>query len=63
MTQGGRFGGYGFYLPKGRPVFLYNLLDLRRVYWEGPDVLSPGKHASSTSNMMALALARLRSTT
>src|SRR5262249_47495883 len=23
VTQGGRFGGYGFYLLKGKPVFLY----------------------------------------
>ena len=44
VTHGGRFGGYGFYLLKGKPVFLWNLLDLKRVRWEGPDVLSPGKH-------------------
>ena len=44
VTQGGRFGGYGFYLLKGKPVFLWNLVDLKRVRWEGPDVLSPGKH-------------------
>jgi arylsulfatase len=44
VTQGGRFGGYGFYLLKGKPVFLYNLVDLKRVRWEGPDALSPGKH-------------------
>jgi arylsulfatase A-like enzyme len=44
VTQGGRFGGYGFYVLKGRPVFLYNLLDLKRTRWEGPDTLSPGKH-------------------
>jgi hypothetical protein len=44
VTQGGRFGGYGFYLLKGKPVFLYNLLDLKRVRWEGPEALSPGKH-------------------
>jgi arylsulfatase len=25
-------------------VFLWNLLDLKRVRWEGPDALSPGKH-------------------
>jgi arylsulfatase len=43
-TQGGRFGGYGFYLVKGKPVFLYNLLDLKRVSWQGPGTLSPGKH-------------------
>jgi arylsulfatase len=42
-TNGGRFGGYGFYLLKGRPVFTWNLLDLKRVRWEGPE-LSPGKH-------------------
>jgi arylsulfatase len=43
-TNGGRFGGYGFYLLKGKPVFLWNLVDLARVRWEGPDVLAPGKH-------------------
>ena len=43
ITQGGRFGGYGFYLLKGKPVFLWNLVDLKRIRWEGP-VLSPGKH-------------------
>jgi arylsulfatase len=44
VTQGGRFGGYGFYLLKGKPVFLWNLVDLKRVRWEGPEPLSPGKH-------------------
>jgi arylsulfatase A-like enzyme len=44
VTDGGRFGGYGLYLLKGRPVFLWNLLDLKRVRWEGTDALTPGKH-------------------
>jgi len=44
VTQGGRFGGYGFYLLKGKPVFLWNLVDLKRVRWEAPEKLSPGKH-------------------
>ena len=44
VTDGGRFGGYGLYLLKGKPVFLWNLLDLKRVRWEGPDVLAAGKH-------------------
>ncbi len=44
ITQGGRFGGYGFYVLKGKPVFTWNLVDLQRVRWEGPGVLSPGKH-------------------
>ncbi len=44
ITQGGRFGGYGFYVLKGKPVFTWNLVDLKRVRWEGPEALSPGKH-------------------
>jgi arylsulfatase len=43
-TNGGRFGGYGFYLLKGKPVFTWNLLDLKRERWEGPEALSPSKH-------------------
>jgi arylsulfatase len=43
ITQGGRFAGYGFYLLEGKPVFLWNLVDLKRVRWEGPE-LEPGKH-------------------
>ncbi len=35
VTLGGRFGGYGLYLLKGKPVFEYNLLDLERFRWEG----------------------------
>ena len=27
VTEGGRFGGYGLYLLKGKPVFLYNMVD------------------------------------
>jgi arylsulfatase len=44
VTEGGRFGGYGLYLLKGKPVLLYNLLGLARHRWEGPQALSPGKH-------------------
>jgi hypothetical protein len=44
LTSGGRFGGYGFYLLKGKPVFLWNLVDLKRIKWEGPDALTPGRH-------------------
>ena len=50
VTDGGRFGGYGLFLSKGefgigrgKPVFLYNLLDLKRTVWAGPE-LGPGKH-------------------
>jgi len=44
LTSGGRFAGYGFYLLKGKPVFLWNMIDLNRIKWEGPEALSPGKH-------------------
>ncbi len=50
VTEGGRFGGYGLLLSKGelglrhgKVVFLYNLLDLNRTIWEGPE-LGAGKH-------------------
>lgn len=43
-TQGGRFAGWGFYLLKSKPVFLWNLVDLERLRWEGAETLSPGKH-------------------
>ncbi|MGC2274623.1 MAG: arylsulfatase [Candidatus Binatus sp.] len=52
VTLGGRFGGYGLYLLKGKPVFDYNLLDLTHYRWQGgplghgllADALKPGKH-------------------
>jgi arylsulfatase A-like enzyme len=44
LTSGGRFAGYGFYLLKGKPVFLWNMIDLERIKWEGPDVVPPGRH-------------------
>ncbi len=44
LTSGGRFAGYGFYLLNGKPVFLWNLVDLERIKWEGNEVLSPGRH-------------------
>ena len=55
VTLGGRFGGYALYLLKGKPVFVYNLLDLERFRWEGGvggligddlfgKALKPGKH-------------------
>ncbi|HXJ32391.1 MAG TPA: sulfatase-like hydrolase/transferase, partial [Candidatus Eisenbacteria bacterium] len=44
ITQGGRFAGYGFYVLKGKPVFTWNMVDLKRIKWQGPDVLPPGKH-------------------
>ncbi len=55
VTMGGRFAGYALYLLKGKPAFVYNLLDLERTRWEGGvggadwlgDSLAPGKHTIS----------------
>ena len=44
LTSGGRFGGYGLYLLKGKPVWTWNMVDLKRIKWQGPDALAPGKH-------------------
>ncbi|MDA9468924.1 arylsulfatase [Bradyrhizobium sp. CCBAU 53415] len=45
VTYGGRYGGYGLYLLKGKPVFLWNLMGLGMVRWDGGDLaLAPGKH-------------------
>lgn len=43
-TNGGRFGGYGLYLLKGKPVFTYNIVDFVRFRWESKEALTPGKH-------------------
>lgn len=44
ITHGGRFGGYGFYVLKNKPVFTWNLVDLKRIRWEGTEALAAGKH-------------------
>ena len=52
VTLGGRFGGYGLYLLRGKPVFDYNLLDMTHYRWEGgplgrgvlAEAVKPGKH-------------------
>jgi arylsulfatase len=44
VTMGGRFGGYGLYLVKGKPVFTYVQLTAERFRWEGSSALAPGKH-------------------
>ena len=44
VTQGGRFGGYGLYVQHGKPVFVYNFLDMKRTRWEGASALAPGRH-------------------
>jgi arylsulfatase len=42
-THGGIVGGYGLYLRKGRPVFVYNYLSLERTTVEAKEPLPAGK--------------------
>jgi arylsulfatase A-like enzyme len=44
MTAGGRFGGWGFYIIKGKPVYVHNLFDLARPRAESSKALTPGRH-------------------
>ena len=44
VTDGGRFGGYGLYVLKGKPVFTYSFFDLERFRWASTQPLTAGKH-------------------
>ena len=55
VTSGGRFAGFGFYLLEGKPVFLWNLLDLERLNGKAPRRSHPAATSwSSTSSMTAV---------
>jgi arylsulfatase A-like enzyme len=43
VTTGGRWGGFGLYVLKGKPVFDYNMLILAQYRWEGPQ-MTAGRH-------------------
>jgi arylsulfatase A-like enzyme len=43
-TAGGRWGGWGLYMLKGKPVFDYNMLILAQYRWIGDQAIAPGKH-------------------
>jgi arylsulfatase A-like enzyme len=44
VTEGGRWGGFGLYMLKGKPVFDYNALLLAQFRWQSQLPLQPGKH-------------------
>ena len=50
VTLGGRFGGYGLYLLKGKPVFTYNLMGLETLPLGRP----AGAHAGQTHHRVRL---------
>lgn len=47
IAQGGRFGGYSFYLKEGRPVFHYNAVGADQFTVAAAEALSEGKHTLS----------------
>jgi arylsulfatase len=44
VCQGGRFGGFSFYVKKGKPSFTYNFLGLESFTVSARQSLKPGKH-------------------
>jgi arylsulfatase len=44
VGEGGRFFGWALYLLDGKPVYTYNLLDLKRTRLAGTEALAPGHH-------------------
>jgi arylsulfatase len=44
VTQGGRFGGYAFYLKEGKPVFHYNAVGTDQFTIRGTSALGAGRH-------------------
>jgi arylsulfatase len=44
VCQGGKFGGFSFYLKNGKPVFTYNYLGLHQSTIGSSQALKPGKH-------------------
>jgi arylsulfatase len=44
VCQGGRFGGFSFYVKSGKPTFTYNYLGLESFTISSSQALKPGKH-------------------
>ena len=44
VCQGGRFGGFSFYVKNGNPMFTYNFLGLENYTVTAAQSLKPGKH-------------------
>ena len=44
VAQGGRFGGFSFFVKDGKPAFVYNYLGLEKFTVASSQALSPGRH-------------------
>jgi hypothetical protein len=49
ITQGGKFGGYAFYLKDGKPVFHYNAVGNDQFTVRSDTVVTPGVHQLAVS--------------
>ena len=64
VTQAVASAATGFYVLNRKLVFVWNLVELKRVRWEGSDALTSGKHTLEFDfKYDGLVPARLRSTT
>jgi hypothetical protein len=45
VCQGGRFGGFSFYMRGGKPIFTYNYLGLEQFQVTSSEPLKPGKYS------------------
>src|SRR5688572_17225253 len=50
VCQGGRFGGFSFFLNGGKPTFVYNYLGLEKYTVASSQALSPGDRKSTRLN-------------
>jgi len=44
LAQGGRFGGWAFWVKNGAPMYSYNFLGLKLFQVAGKEAMKPGKH-------------------
>lgn len=44
LAQGGRFGGWAFWVKDGAPMYSYNFLGLKLFQVAGKEAMKPGKH-------------------
>ena len=49
LAQGGRFGGWAFWVNQGKPAFSYNFLGLELYQVEGTRAVGEGKHSLKVS--------------
>lgn len=49
LAQGGRFGGWAFWVREGRPMYSYNFLGLEHFRVAGTEAMTAGRHTLTMS--------------